>query len=213
MHLQSNAILLLLDQSRAANWQIGALSPSSKAKLRDLATPSRRQQFLLGRWLIQQGAQQLLQRPVALDEISEGPHFPEISGVHASISHSQHWIGALLCREQRIGLDIEASTQARNYPKLACRAFHPDEAAWLASLPADAQKAAFYRIWTWREAAFKAGLRTSVIGQAPTPYLPAHARAAAPYWQDGENQDLTWCAVAARPFAIAVRKVDFPVQI
>ena len=81
------------------------------------------------------------------------PYFPGLPDFHFSLSHSGERV---LCAvsPQPVGCDIE---KPRGYdPHLAQRFFHPDESAWLLSLPAEEQPAAFFRLWTCKESFIKA---------------------------------------------------------
>lgn len=181
------------------------LSPSSRQRLERLASPLRRRQFLLGRWLMAQAA------GVAMTDIEEGLHYPRIAtqtGWLASISHSGNHVAVIASRGARCGLDIEYPTRQRDWNTLAARAFSATESAWVAAATPAEQAERFHRIWTLREAAFKAGLLSGVVGTEPV-FDPGSAQACASfYWQYQQVDGLHVSAVCAMPFRARLRKVD-----
>lgn len=179
------------------------LSNSSQNRLAQLRTETRARQFILGRWLMAAAATRLLDRPLALEAIDDHGPFPVFANqadLHASISHSANLLGVVVSKGTRIGLDIENASRTRDYLALAKRAFHADEVAQLSPLSGEALASAFYRIWTWREAAYKAGLSEQVVGgEALTRYdLQA---------QSGKIDDFFWTAVSSQAFVIRPQKL------
>ena len=87
------------------------------------------------------------QAPIIVDARGK-PHVQH--GPHISISHSRNMVACALCEDFPIGIDIE-HWQRRNFAKIADYAFGPNE---IAAVEEDGA-AAFYRIWTIREAIAK----------------------------------------------------------
>ena len=81
------------------------------------------------------------------------PYLPDRPNVHFSLSHSGSWVLCALS-EAEIGCDAEGPRHCDL--ALARRFFHPDETAWLLSLPPREQDAAFRRLWTLKESYVKA---------------------------------------------------------
>ena len=81
------------------------------------------------------------------------PWLPDRPGLHFSLSHSGTWVLCALS-DAELGCDVEGPR--RFDPALARRFFHPDETAWLLSLPPREQDAAFLRLWTLKESYLKA---------------------------------------------------------
>ena len=81
------------------------------------------------------------------------PYLPDRPDVHFSLSHSGTWVLCALS-DAELGCDVEGTR--RFDPALARRFFHPDETAWLLSLPPREQDAAFLRLWTLKESYLKA---------------------------------------------------------
>lgn len=72
-----------------------------------------------------------------------------------SLSHSRQWVGCVISMDSPLGLDIEVVDGGRDVMELAQSAYHHDEVGYLQGLDVDARRAAFYRIWTLKEALFK----------------------------------------------------------
>ncbi len=71
-------------------------------------------------------------------------------GPHISIAHSNDMVAVALCGEFAVGVDIEF-WRKRDFTKLAAYAFGPGDVKKVA----DGGMAAFYKIWTEREAIAK----------------------------------------------------------
>ena len=81
------------------------------------------------------------------------PYLPGLPDVHFSLSHSGTRVLCALS-DAELGCDVEGT--CRCDPALARRFFHPDETAWLLSLPPREQDGAFLRLWTLKESYVKA---------------------------------------------------------
>lgn len=73
-----------------------------------------------------------------------------------NLSHSGTLTALALARDVEVGVDVERPRRARDVLPLAQRFFAPAETAVLARLPAPAREAAFYALWTCKEAVLKA---------------------------------------------------------
>lgn len=82
--------------------------------------------------------------------------------VAISLAHSGPWVACALGRVAALGIDLEVIRPRRRPLAFARRFYTAAEVAWLESLTGAEQLAAFYDIWTLREAWLKArgsGLR------------------------------------------------------
>ncbi len=183
------------------------LSESGQIRLAQIHADARRQQFLLGRWLMSQAADCEL---AAIEECDNYPVFAGNPTQHASISHSGPYVAVLVSKGVRCGLDIEYPTRQRDWPALAKRAFSPAETAWINAAAPEAQAEHFHRIWTLREAAFKAGLLSGVVGQEPV-FNPAQEQASQPlHWQYLQYGGIHLSVVGATTFEITVHEIAQP---
>ncbi|WP_052282687.1 4'-phosphopantetheinyl transferase AcpT [Kluyvera genomosp. 1] len=83
------------------------------------------------------------------------PAFPVGSGLWFNLSHSGDEIALLLSDEGDVGCDIEAIRPRKNWPALVESLFTPAEQAYIAAEESERQLAAFWRIWTRKEAIIK----------------------------------------------------------
>ena len=140
----------LADEARL----IRALPAARREKLAALRAPEARR-LSLGAGLLLNcalAAEGLAPADYAVTEHGK-PFFPALPDFHFNLSHSG---GRVLCAvsPSPVGCDIE--TARRLDLKVARRFFHPDESAWLFSLPEDERPTAFLRLWTCKESFIKA---------------------------------------------------------
>lgn len=76
------------------------------------------------------------------------------TGLHFNLAHTGGVVAMAVCRQARVGIDIEKLGRARL--SLAERYFSAAEAAQLRELPSEAQPLRFVRLWTLKEAYLKA---------------------------------------------------------
>lgn len=143
------------------------------------------------------------------------PCFPSLPDFHFSLSHSGEMA---MCgvSSRPIGCDIE---KVRPFDvHLAERFFHPDEWAYLSSLPQDTREEGFFRLWTRKESYMKAlGLGFSLPMSSFA--LRADGTDALLSGGDGQHwffrsftaEDDYYCAVCARDAEpdIPLIRVDF----
>jgi 4'-phosphopantetheinyl transferase len=155
-------------------------------RYRRFARRERQRQFLVGRILLRFAIGRLTGLPLAAIGIAEQPgNAPRLSlpDSHClqpgfSLSHSGNWIACTVSRDTRLGIDIEIINPKRDIAGVAESAFPADEYAWLQRQPDEAQTAAFYQLWSFREALYK--LQSNVgSGPALPPLLDAKGALAA----------------------------------
>jgi len=76
--------------------------------------------------------------------------------LHFNLSHSSDLALVAMSQSVEVGVDVEHLRAIRDLSRLAGRFFAPAEAAALASLPEAGRNAAFFRVWTRKEALLKA---------------------------------------------------------
>ncbi len=185
-----------------------------------------KESYIASRWLLRSCLARYTGTPAAAITFARTdkgkPYIPH-SDIHFSLSHSGHWALLAVSRTALLGVDIEANRRTRDLPGIAEHYFHPQEYALLSRLPADDQTDYFYRLWTLKEAFFKAiGLGISAglenihftlasdnnpgappqIRAAINPTLPhAHADWQFQQWQlpEGDLIALAYAATAPQP--------------
>lgn len=178
---------------------------STSRRLASINTPDRRHQFLLGRWLIAQALN------ICMENIEEGengyPLVKEHPDWQASISHSDRFVAVAISRGFRCGLDIEYPKRERNWLALAERAFHVSESAWVATEP-ELIRQRFHQIWTLREAAFKAGLRSEVVAHHPALDTQTGQALDGIFWHYLEKTGCAISLAAPRPVSVSLKIVE-----
>lgn len=88
-------------------------------------------------------------------------------GWHCSLAHSRKRVAVALSNRGACGIDIECHRPRHNRPQLAQTYFTAGEQAFLEQLPETERETAFYRLWTLKEAWYKADGRrafSSILG-------------------------------------------------
>ncbi|MGD8107244.1 4'-phosphopantetheinyl transferase AcpT [Pantoea sp. FN0302] len=123
--------------------------------LRQLApTGPRRAAWLAGRVLLSR-----MLFPLPLPEIiysdNGKPAFHASVPLWFNLSHSGNNIALIVSDEGEVGCDIEIIRPRENWPRLADAVFSAGERQLIAAEPEPLQLAAFWRIWTCKEAILK----------------------------------------------------------
>lgn len=112
----------------------------------------------VGRGVLRHALAHFLGVPAASFQFSTGeagkPYLPD--GPAFNVSHSADVVLIALAPEGRIGIDIEKIRPLRDIDGLARTSFAEDELAALHRLAPDGRAAAFFRVWTRKEALLKA---------------------------------------------------------
>lgn len=139
------------------------LSASEAQRYANFTRKQRKRQFLLGRMLLRLAISNMINVPVhVMRVVDRAGSAPEVflddsrtSAGNFSISHSGNWVGCALSTDVLLGFDIEVNNPARNIIGLSEAAFHQEEHLWLLQQPDVKRIAAFYRLWSTREALYK----------------------------------------------------------
>lgn len=141
-----------------------SLNVEEMARYRKFIRPERQRQFLIGRILLRLALAKLLQIPADKIGLTERVgHAPVLSlplpapaqGPYFSLSHSGSWIACAVSASAVLGLDIEVIDTSRDFLALAEHAFDVGEQKSLAALPEKERAAAFYTLWSRKEASYK----------------------------------------------------------
>ncbi|WP_237055634.1 4'-phosphopantetheinyl transferase family protein [Microbulbifer sediminum] len=138
----------------------GLLSAEERLYRERLHGDAGRHRFLLSRALLRTVLGELTGRPpesLRFSRLPSGkPLLVDDPGLHFSLSHSGDWIALATSERSPVGVDIEQPRPHRDVLRIAHRYFHPDECALLEAPPAADTERQFYRLWTLKEAFFKA---------------------------------------------------------
>src|SRR5690606_34889335 len=130
------------------------LDPAERARAERFLHPADSSRLVLGRGIARAALGALTGIAPAALEFSENPHGkPELSGGPAfNVSHSGDVVLVAIGSTGRIGVDVEHARALRDMESLARGTFRPEEAAAVLGAPAGKRDAAFYRVWTRKEA-------------------------------------------------------------
>ncbi len=134
------------------------LNQKEMLRLETLAAPSRREQFVAGRWLVRQLLCEMFGgKPASwhLHIASSGaPEIFPFLGVYPSISHSGQWIAAAIS-DAPVGIDIEQVYPKRDVDAIAGIVCSPSEIEGLKQIGQEQKLREFTTKWTLKEAWLK----------------------------------------------------------
>lgn len=122
------------------------------------------------------------------------PHLPD-AALAISLAHSGAWAACALGRVAAVGVDIEVVRPRPRLLAFAHRFYSTAEVAWLESLADAGRLAAFYDIWTLREAWLKAQ-GTGLRGYRRAPCTRAVLAGGVPGWRWWQLIDEPGCRLA-----------------
>ena len=139
------------------------LAASEAHRYATFARKQRKRQFVVGRMLLRLAVSKMMNVPVhditVIDRLGSAPKLffagGQSSPPNFSISHSGNWVGCALSTDVMLGFDLEVNHPDRDIVALSQAAFEPDEQLWLMQQPDADRIAAFYRLWSTREALYK----------------------------------------------------------
>jgi 4'-phosphopantetheinyl transferase len=135
------------------------LSPAEAARAARLRIPLVRQRFVAARHALRTVlAAYVAEAPAALRiayTAAGKPFLADHPQISFNLAHAQQLLLIAVTQQVRIGVDVEQIADA-DYAGIAQHFFAPSEQHALAALPEAQRRAAFYRIWTCKEAFVKA---------------------------------------------------------
>jgi 4'-phosphopantetheinyl transferase len=162
-----SATLWLLDSSRVPEEDVAffvqQLGASEVRRYSRFKRRERKRQFLLGRMLLRFAVSRLMSLPPdvlgVVERTGNAPELvlPDSQSLRASfsLSHSRDWVACVLSSSVSLGLDIEVKDATRDVLSISQLVFHSNEHFWLWAQPEAARVAAFYSLWSTREALYK----------------------------------------------------------
>jgi 4'-phosphopantetheinyl transferase len=140
----------------------GVLTAAEREQASSVSNPSQRSRFVVSRGLRRAMLSDCT--GVSADSLvfsHDGEGTPRVQGPTGwdfNISHAGDYVAVLVGRGS-VGVDIEQCREVRDMESIVDRYFHPEEQAAWHGLPPARQPAAFFLLWSAREAAMKcAGL-------------------------------------------------------
>jgi 4'-phosphopantetheinyl transferase len=176
-----SATVWLLDTRRvpesAVDYFVQRLAASESHRYAKFMRSQRKRQFLLARMLLRLAASKMMNVPVheitVIDRMGSAPELfvlaGEVSPPNFSISHTRNWVACALSTDVMLGFDIEFNDPARDLMALGEAAFQCNEQRWLMRQTHNSRVAAFYELWSTREALYK--LMSSLGREMPSSSL------------------------------------------
>lgn len=136
------------------------LNPAEQTRYQRFVRSERQRQFLIGRVLLRLALGNLLNIHAATISLTErSGNAPLLNGPKPtpgfSLSHSGPWIACAVSAQTALGLDIEVKNAARDLASLSEQAFDADDIALVHAQPDNERVAAFYDLWSAKEARYK----------------------------------------------------------
>lgn len=135
------------------------LAPDEQQRAERLRMPKVRERFILTHALLRRLLAAYLDADPQALVFSLGPHGkpslaapPALPGLRFNLSHSGDLLLVAIIGDQEVGIDLEQLHTDCDVLAIADRYFSCREAAALRALPLSAQREAFYRAWTRKEA-------------------------------------------------------------
>ena len=156
-------VFLLRAAAFDADELMANLGPAEKARAGRLRIAKMRARFVITRAVLKQLLANYLGILPRELELAEGPRGKPAIGrryqqkrIEFNVSHAADYALLALSLDNRLGVDIESSSRRVNYQAVAKRFFSGPEKEALKKLPAEAKRAAFFRVWSRKEAILKA---------------------------------------------------------
>lgn len=158
-----SACLWLMELSEVDTHFTQFLGADERHRYMRFTHPQRQRQFLAGRLLLRHAISHLLDIASTSIHIKEQPHnaprliIPDFQRLEPgfSLTHSGDYAACIVGLNVRLGLDIERINNKPNLLRISQTAFHADEHAWLLRQTESDLVAAFYKLWSFKEALFK----------------------------------------------------------
>jgi len=139
------------------------LAPVERERAASFHFPLDRNRFVVGRGTLRQVLAHYLQIDPSQVEFSYGPYGKPLlmdngreSDLHFNLAHSGGLALLAVTRAGKIGVDLERVRPLDDAQELVTRFFCPREIAAFQTLPEDQKPAAFFNLWTRKEAWLKA---------------------------------------------------------
>ena len=135
------------------------LSAEESERASGLLSGTHQRRFVVARGMLRQLLGLYLDQDPGAVAFARGAHgkpFLQKGGLHFNVSHTHELALYAIARNREVGIDVEWPRPQVAHEQIAARFFSLEEQEALAQVPAEARQAAFYNIWTRKEAYVKA---------------------------------------------------------
>lgn len=196
-----------------------SLSPDELARAEKFHSERDQNRFIAGRGILRAILGSYWELPPAQLEFVYGPHgkpaLAKVSGkgeLHFNVAHSSNLLLIAVTRVCAVGVDVEWVRPLKDAEGIAERFFSKAETETLKALPETQQPAAFFHLWTRKEAYLKAtGEGLEKIQQIEVPFVPGEPARIITIAGD-PHAGQSWTLAALAPAAGVVAAVAAPVK-
>ena len=166
-----------LDAADEVSALAACLSEEERERASGLLSGTHQRRFVVARGMLRQLLGRYLDQDPGAVTFSRGAHgksFLQEGGLHFNVSHTHELALYAIAQSREVGVDVEWMRPQVAHEQIAARFFSLEEQEALAQVPDVARQAAFYNIWTRKEAYVKArgdgiaaGLGTFAVSLGP----------------------------------------------
>ena len=195
------------------------LSAEERERASGLLSGTHQRRFVVARGMLRQLLGRYLDQDPGAVTFSRGAHgkpfLPE-GGLHFNVSHTHELALYAIARDREVGVDVEWMRPQVAHEQIAARFFSLEEQEALAQVPDEERRAAFYNIWTRKEAYVKAR-GDGIAAGLGTFAVSLGAEAALLHSDEGRDEVERWKLIALEPAdgyvaALCGAGVDWQVQ-
>ena len=148
-----------LDAAGEVSALAACLSAEESERASGLLSGTHQRRFVVARGMLRQLLGLYLDQDPGAVAFSRGEHgkpFLQEGTLHFNVSHTHELALYAIARDREVGVDVEWMRPQVAHEQIAARFFSLEEQEALAQVPDEARRAAFYNIWTRKEAYVKA---------------------------------------------------------
>jgi len=192
-----------LDVAGEVGTLAACLNKEERERANGLLSGTHQRRFVVARGMLRQLLGLYLDQDPGAVAFARGAHgkpfLPE-GGLHFNVSHTHELALYAIARDREVGVDVEWMRPQVAHEQIAARFFSLEEQEALAQVPAEARQAAFYNIWTRKEAYVKAR-GDGIAAGLGTFAVSLGAEAALLRSDEGRDEVERWKLVALEPAA------------
>ncbi len=203
------------EESALAAW----LSAEERERASGLLSGAHQRRFVVARGMLRQLLGRYLGQAPDAVTFSRGAHgkpFLTEGGLHFNVSHTHELALYAIAQSREVGVDVEWMRPQVAHEQIAARFFSLEEQEALAEVPDEDRRAAFYNIWTRKEAYVKAR-GDGIAAGLGTFAVSLGAEAVLLRSDEGQDEVERWKLIALEPAdgygaALCGAGVDWQVQ-
>ncbi len=148
-----------LDAAGEVSTLAAGLNEEERERARGLLSGTHQRRFVVARGMLRQLLGRYLDQDPGAVTFARGAHgkpfLPE-GTLHFNVSHTHELALYAIAQSREVGVDVEWMRPQVAHEQIAARFFSLEEQEALAQVPDEERRAAFYNIWTRKEAYLKA---------------------------------------------------------